>query len=90
MLRALRAIPLDLQIALELHFWEDLSGPEMAEALEVPEGTVRSRLRRAKEAVRAKMEELASAGDEEALATSHADFEGWAQSLGISLDEARG
>jgi RNA polymerase sigma-70 factor (ECF subfamily) len=43
LLRALRAIPLDLQIALELHFWQGLTGPELAVVLEVPEGTVRSR-----------------------------------------------
>lgn len=48
---ALRQIPLDLQTVVELHYWEGLSGPQLAEALEIPEGTVRSRLRRAKEAL---------------------------------------
>lgn len=47
--RALRTIPLELQVALELHYWEDLSGPELAVVLELPEGTVRSRLRRGRE-----------------------------------------
>ena len=51
LLSALRAIPLDMQIALELFYWEDLSGSELAVALEIPEGTVRSRLRRAREAL---------------------------------------
>jgi RNA polymerase sigma factor (sigma-70 family) len=49
---ALRAIPLNLQLALELHYWEDQSGPALAEILGVPEGTVRSRLRRGLEALR--------------------------------------
>ena len=52
---ALQAIPLDLQTALELYYWEGLSGPDLAEALGIPEGTVRSRLRRALEALEKKM-----------------------------------
>ena len=47
--QALRALPCVLQEAVELQLDEDLSGPELAEVLEVPEGTVRSRLRRARE-----------------------------------------
>jgi RNA polymerase sigma factor (sigma-70 family) len=49
---ALRAIPLDYQIALELAYWEELSGPEIAEVLGIAEPTVRSRLTRAREALR--------------------------------------
>jgi RNA polymerase sigma-70 factor (ECF subfamily) len=56
---ALRRIPVDLQIALELHYWESMSGAEIALVLELPEGTVRSRLRRGLEAVREEMEKLA-------------------------------
>ena len=45
-----RVVPrVELQVALELHYWEDLSGPELAAVLEIPEGTVRSRLRRGRE-----------------------------------------
>ncbi len=47
-LEALRSLPLDHQIAIELHFWEELTGPEIAAVLDVPEGTIRSRLRRAR------------------------------------------
>lgn len=46
LLEALRRIPVDYQVALELRFWEDLTGPELAEALGIPEGTVRTRIRR--------------------------------------------
>ena len=49
---ALQSLPVDLQIALELRFWQELSGPDLALVLEIPEGTVRSRLRRALEALR--------------------------------------
>ena len=56
LLDALRSIPLDHQIAIELHYWEELSGPEIAAVLGIPEGTVRSRLRHAKTALRSAME----------------------------------
>lgn len=46
---ALQRIPVQLQIAVELFYWEDMSAAEVAAALDIPEGTVRSRLRRAKE-----------------------------------------
>jgi RNA polymerase sigma factor (sigma-70 family) len=88
LLRSLRAIPLDLQLALELHFWEELSGPEMAEVLGVPEGTVRSRIRRGKEALAAKMEELSTAGDEEILAKSLEDLDAWARAVRESVEGA--
>lgn len=53
MLRALRGLPVDFQIVLELAYWEDLSGAEIAEVVGVPPNTVRSRLARAREALRA-------------------------------------
>lgn len=82
--RALRLIPLDLQVALELHYWEELSGPELAAILDVPEGTVRSRLRRGRELVAAKIEELA-AGDA-ALSRSSVDgLERWASELKAAM-----
>lgn len=46
---ALRRLPVELQVVVELHYWEEHSTAEMAEVLEVPQGTVKSRLRRARE-----------------------------------------
>lgn len=51
LLSALRHLPLDQQVALELYYFQELRGPELARVLEVPEGTVRSRLRLAKRAL---------------------------------------
>jgi len=56
---ALRRISIDHQVALELAYWESLSGPEIAAILGVSEHTVRSRLARAREALRTELEALA-------------------------------
>jgi RNA polymerase sigma-70 factor (ECF subfamily) len=88
LLEALRTIPLELQIAIELHYWEQMPGPEIARVLEIAEGTVRSRLRRAKEALEAKMAELALSPRE--LETTRANLENWAGALreGLDVDES--
>ncbi len=78
--RALRSIPLDLQVALELHYWEELTGPELAVVLDVPEGTVRSRLRRGRELLREKFDALA-AGEGSTTASSLEDVDAWAADL---------
>jgi RNA polymerase sigma factor (sigma-70 family) len=45
---ALRRVPLDAQVVLELAYWEGLDGAEIAQVLGVPLNTAYSRLRRAK------------------------------------------
>jgi RNA polymerase sigma factor (sigma-70 family) len=79
LVHALRRIPIDLQIALELHYFEGLRGPDLSLVLDIPEGTVRSRLRRAIEQLRAELTALAGRprGDWE----SEHDLEAWAKSL---------
>ena len=49
LLGALRSLPVESQLLLELHYWEDLSTAELAAVLEVPHGTAKTRLRRAKQ-----------------------------------------
>ena len=56
---ALRRISLDHQIVLELAYWEELDGPEIAAILGIGENTVRSRLARARQALREQLEKLA-------------------------------
>jgi RNA polymerase sigma-70 factor (ECF subfamily) len=62
-MNALRQLPLELQIALELYYFESMRGPALADVLGVPEGTVRSRLRRGLQLLRTKVDELAASPD---------------------------
>lgn len=52
---ALQSLPLDFQMIAEASMIEGFTGPEIAEMFGLPEGTVRSRLRRARETVEALM-----------------------------------
>ena len=58
MLHALRRIPLDHQIVLELHYWEGMTAAEIGEMLGVPLGTAKTRLRRAKQLLAAELSDL--------------------------------
>lgn len=49
---ALRELTADQQTLLELHYWEGLQGPELAEVLGVDPTTVRTRLHRTRLALR--------------------------------------
>lgn len=85
---ALREIPLDQQIVLELNIFESLSGREISELLSIPEGTVRGRLRLGKEQLRARLAELARTPTE--LEATSTDLEGWAASIRRALDRDDG
>ncbi|MBL9107246.1 MAG: sigma-70 family RNA polymerase sigma factor [Myxococcales bacterium] len=58
---AMLRIPLEQRLLLELAHWEGLSGREIAQALEIGENTVRSRLSRARAALREALEQLGAA-----------------------------
>jgi RNA polymerase sigma-70 factor (ECF subfamily) len=58
LMRALATLPVDMQIALELTYWEGLSGRDVADVLGVAEPTVRSRLTRARDQLLAALAEL--------------------------------
>ena len=59
LLAALRRIPLELQVVLELHYWEEMSTTACAEVLGLPVGTVKTRLRRARELLERELAKLA-------------------------------
>lgn len=58
LVRALQQIPLEAQVLVELYYWEELGLDELATVLGIPEGTVKSRLHRARAQLREAMEKL--------------------------------
>lgn len=64
---ALHRLPLELQMAIELFYFENLPAREVAQVLEIPEGTVRSRVRRAVTKLR---EEIPKLGEDARLTDS--------------------
>jgi RNA polymerase sigma-70 factor (ECF subfamily) len=84
LLEALSQIPVDLQIALELFYWEGLTTAEIASVLGIPSGTAKSRLRRAREAVEAAMKKCAKTPA--ALASTLDRFEHWAVAVRAAVE----
>jgi RNA polymerase sigma-70 factor (ECF subfamily) len=83
LLEGLRTIPVNYQIVLELHYWEELTTSEMAEVLGIPVGTVRSRLLRARDALEAAMASISRS--HELLESTLTRLEDWAARLGHEL-----
>lgn len=79
LLRALRQLPVDMQIALELHYWEDLKVREIAEILDVPSGTIKRRLQRARQQLERHLQSLSESP--ELLKSTLDNFSFWAGDL---------
>jgi RNA polymerase sigma-70 factor (ECF subfamily) len=78
-LRALARLPLDFQVAVELFYWESLSVREIAHVLAIAEGTVKSRLSRARGMLKDAIAELDA---EPALVeTTIRDLDKWIASM---------
>jgi RNA polymerase sigma factor (sigma-70 family) len=86
LLEALRRIPVDDQIVIELYHWEDLTGPEIAQALGISEPAVRSRLHRAKARLTKRMAAIARSAT--VLQSTLTNLEGWARDVRDRLDPA--
>lgn len=79
LLEALRRIPLEMQVVLELFYWESMTAAGIAQVLEIPVGTAKTRIRRARQLLHEQMKVL----DEQGLA-SHCtieDLDAWARQL---------
>lgn len=83
LLEGLRAIPVNYQVVLELHYWEQLSTREIAAVLSVPAATVRSRLQRARDALEAAMASIARSPA--LLESTVTRLEDWARACGAEL-----
>lgn len=79
LLTALRHIPIDSQVVLEMFYWEPMKAPQIAEVLGETLPTVRGRLRRAKAQLLEAIEKLAS--DPEELRSTVDRMDEWAESL---------
>jgi RNA polymerase sigma-70 factor (ECF subfamily) len=77
LLEALRRIPVDDQVVLELHYWENLTTEEIAEALGIPVGTARGRLQRARDKLGEVMHHLTESSQDPT--TTVACLQDWAE-----------
>lgn len=78
-LQALRHIPVEHQIVLELYYWENMTAAELGEVLDIPEGTARGRIRRAKQLLEEQLRRLAESDAE--LESTLSGLETWARGL---------
>ena len=76
---ALQKLPIDYQVALELHYFEGMPLAEIAEVLGRPVGTIKSLLARGREMLREHLEELATS--QELLASLVGELERWIGTL---------
>jgi len=91
LLSALRRLPIDLQIALELAYWEGLTDREVAAILDMPVGTLKSRLRKGRMLLDEIMQQLA--GEARLFESTVRGFAGWIAAVREQLvddSEARG
>ncbi len=86
LLMALRRLPVSMQVALELFYWEQMSVTEIAKVLDVPVGTVKSRIQRARARLEALIGELAST--EAVRRSTLGGFERWARELRAQVGAA--
>lgn len=87
LLRAIRRLPLIHQQVLELSFWDHKNGPEIAAILDIPIGTVASRLRNAQQNLDKKLRELADSP--EALRATTMTVSQWRQRIKGDIDPSQ-
>ena len=84
LLAALRRIPLEYQVILELHYWEDMTAKTCAETLEIPLGTAKTRLRRARQLLEQAL--AAQTEDPVLLTRTISGLDTWARGLRAQVD----
>jgi len=88
LLDALRSLPLETQTLLELHYWEDLDIAALATIFDAPAATIRTRLHRARKALRDRLE--TSAEVPRSALTSPESFDDWARTVRGPAERSRG
>lgn len=82
---ALQQVPLETQVALELYYFEQMSIADIAATTQEPQGTVKSRLARGRELLRAQLEATLAPG--ELLTSTVGDLDRWMGSLPAIVNE---
>jgi len=77
LLEGLRSIPVADQVLLELYYWESLKVAEIAKVLDIPSGTVKARLHRARQRLKAITNTLTAAPN--VLSSTLTDLDAWAR-----------
>lgn len=85
LLAALRRLPIEHQIGLELFYWEEMDAREIAELMGISHSAMRSRLAKARALLRAAMEQLAESP--EVLASTVDNLEHWASQVRAGLGD---
>ncbi|MCA9618803.1 MAG: sigma-70 family RNA polymerase sigma factor, partial [Myxococcales bacterium] len=88
LLAGLRALPAELQVVLELFYWEDMTAAEIGGAIGIPEGTAKSRLRRGREELDKQLRRLATS--DQLLASTLTRLDDWAQDLRQRIEVPEG
>ncbi len=74
---ALARLPVDTQTLLELHYWQELSMNELACVFETKPGTIKSRLFKARELLRAEIAKIEAEGDHDGIALIRSTIDAW-------------
>jgi RNA polymerase sigma-70 factor (ECF subfamily) len=82
LLEALRAMPVDVQMLLELHYWQGVRIGELAVIFEATEVAIRSRLHRARAGLRARMATKVDVAGK--IGETLEDFDVWARGVECS------
>jgi RNA polymerase sigma-70 factor (ECF subfamily) len=86
LLEALRHLSVEDQILLELYYWEELPGAALAELYAVPEGTIRTRLRKARHALERALPRVARTLGV-AMTDSVDNLDAWAREVRALVDD---
>ncbi|MEM9459184.1 MAG: sigma-70 family RNA polymerase sigma factor [Myxococcota bacterium] len=79
LLQALRTLPLELQVVVELRYWEQMTSTDISHVLGIPAATVRGRLRTGRTRLEEVLRTLPASPD--VVHSTVSDIDGWAQKV---------
>ena len=81
LVNALRHLPLEQQILLELYYWEQLKAPKLALIMDVNASTMRSRIQKARDALREAIRQFAA--NPQLIESTLAGLDEWADQVRV-------